>query len=192
MSLTVETGQMEPGANSCATVADVDEWQSARNSETWPPAPESPDPDNPEPNPNMAAKDAAILKATDFLNGLNWIGRRAAPGRLMAWPRAEVIDQDGYRIASNIVHEQLKAACCYLAGLTFDGTDLQPVLERGDRIQSQTISRLSKHFSRTLQTGTNSALCLTSWPALSTPKGPPIPSRLSVADPTFSKKIGAK
>ena len=144
--LTIETGQMEPGANSYATVADVDEWQSARNSETWPPAPESTDPDNPEPDTNMAAKEAAILKAVDYLNGLNWTGLRAAPGRLMAWPRLGVVDVDGFAIASNHVPQAVKAACAYLAGLAFEGIDLQPVLERGGRIQSQSIGRLSKSF----------------------------------------------
>ena len=140
MALIVENGTMPEGANSYASIADADAWQAARGSQTWPPA----DPDGQD--GQEALKEAALILAADYLNGLKWVGRKAAPGRIMAWPRLEAFDLDGYSIAANAVPEAVKAACCYLAGLAYDGTDLQPILERGGRIQSRSVGKLSTSY----------------------------------------------
>lgn len=140
MSLIIEDGSMPPGANSYASVTDGDAWHGSRGSGTWPTSLESGD------DPEQAAKEAALILATDYLNGLGWNGRRAPGGRVMAWPRLGAVDTDGYDVAEGTVPEAVKSACCYLAGAAFGGTDIQPVLERGGRIQSQSVGKLSKAF----------------------------------------------
>ena len=140
MTLTVETGTMPPGANSYASVADCNDYQFARGSEDWPPAPEGGD------DPNVAQKEAALVRATDYLNGLAWKGKKASGGRVMAWPRIEVEDADGYVVPADSVPLNVVYACCYLAGLVYAGTDVQPVLERGGRIQSEKVSTLETSF----------------------------------------------
>ena|GEM_PF-881386 len=139
--LILEDGAMlNPGANTYVLATDVDDWQGARNSGVWPPPPDGAD------DPNQAAKEAAILKATDYLNGLNWKGQRAGPGRILAWPRREVEDGDGFVIPANMIPQAVKSAVCYLAAFVYAGTDLQPILERGGRIQSRSIGKMSRSF----------------------------------------------
>ncbi|MGL5474007.1 MAG: DnaT-like ssDNA-binding protein [Citrobacter braakii] len=140
-SLIVEDGTMPPGANVYADVETCDAWQQARGSEAW----TVPD-DGPEDPDITARKEAALILAADYLNGLRWKGRRAASGRVMAWPRVEVIDGDGYPVARDAVPQQVVNANCYLAGLAFDGMSLQPSLERGGRIQSEKVSSLQTTY----------------------------------------------
>lgn len=140
MALVIEDGTMPVNANSYVTVGDCDKWQLARGSEDWPAAPEIED------DSNQAAKEAALIKACDYLNGLPWKGRRAAAGRVLAWPRVEVVDNDGYDIPSDIVPQNVVFAQCYLAGIIYSGTDVQPILERGGRIQSESVGSLSTSY----------------------------------------------
>ena len=135
--LILENGKMPAQANSFSSVEFADDWNTARNSELWP---LDPDPET------IAKKEAALIKATDYLNGLNWNGRKAAPGRIMAWPRIQAHDQDGYNIDPETVPEAVMAACSYLAGLVYGGAELQPMLERGGRIQSKAIGKLKKTY----------------------------------------------
>ena len=141
MALIIEDGTMPAGANSYAAVADCDGWQGARGSTIWPAPPAEPDNDL-----NLAAKEAALIKATDYLNGLGWNGKRAPGGRVMAWPRIGAVDADGYSIDENTIPGAVQAACCYLAGVAYSGTDLQPILERGGRIQSESVGSLSTSY----------------------------------------------
>ncbi len=138
--LIKEDGAMPEGANCYAVAIEVDAWQAARGAADWPPAPAGGD------DPELAAKEGAILKATDYLNGLPWKGRRAAPGRIIAWPRLEVEDADGYVLPPDEIPAAVVAANCYLAGLLYGGVELQPILERGGAIQVKSIGKLSKTY----------------------------------------------
>lgn len=140
MSLIVENGTMPEGANVYADVATCDLWQQARGSEAWPV------PDDGAEDPDTAKKEAALILAADYLNGLRWKGRRAASGRVMAWPRLDVVDGDGYAVPGDVVPVQVVNANCYLAGLAFEGMNLQPSLERGGRVQSEKVSSLQTTY----------------------------------------------
>lgn len=140
MPLIVEDGTKPLGANSYCSATDCDAWQTERGSMVWPKAPESGD------DAHLADKEAALIKAADYLNGLSWKGRRAAPGRLMAWPRLEAVDGDGFPVAENEVPRAVRSAACYLAGLAIGGTDLQPILSRGGRIASEAVDSLSASY----------------------------------------------
>jgi len=149
--LIVEDGKMPEGANSYATVEQADAYHALRRTEAWPIHTPDQDASDPDPDPDVGGaepdtepgdpaleqKQAALAMATDYLNGLAWKGRRAAPGRIMAWPRKDVVDADGYAIADDCVPENVVLACCVLAGLVMDDTDLQPTLDRGGRTSSE-------------------------------------------------------
>lgn len=138
--LILENGTCPTGSNAYATTAMCDTWQGIRNSETWPPAPADGE------DPNLAAKESALIKATDYLNGLNWRGKRADGGRLMAWPRVDTVTVDGYPVPEKSVPDAVKAANCYLAGLVYAETDLQPILERGGRVQTEKVGSLATTY----------------------------------------------
>ena len=67
-------------------------------------------------------KEAALIKAADYLNGMSWQGRKAA-SRVMAWPRADMVDADGYGISSGEIPEAVVDGCCYMAGEFIGGAD---------------------------------------------------------------------
>jgi len=131
--LIVEDGTMPKGANSYASVEQADAYHALRRTEAWP----LHDPDTSDPDPALEQKQAALVLATDYLNGLAWKGSRVAPGRVMAWPRKNVIDADIFELGEDVVPDGVMLACCALAGLVMDGTDLQPTLDRGGRTSSE-------------------------------------------------------
>ena len=140
MALIIEDGTMPEGANSYVSVAGCDSWQALRGSTTWPPAPASED------DPNQAKKEGSLIQACDYLNGLAWKGSRPVAGRVMAWPRVGVVDSDGFGIAPNVVPINVPHAQCYLAGLVYDGTDLQPMLARGGAIRMEQVDVLRTEY----------------------------------------------
>lgn len=135
MAIIIEDGSMPDGANSYATIEICDQWQAERGSTVWPAGVEE-----------KLSKEAALIRAADYLNGLKWVGRKAAPGRIMAWPRIGASDADGYVVPPDSVPQAVVFAQCYLAGLAFDGKDLQPLLERGGRIQSEKVDDLNTTY----------------------------------------------
>ena len=138
MALVVENGLMPSGANAYCDLDFADEYLSERGFADWPVyAADDPDADN-------GAKEAALIKAADYLNGLNWVGKKskADSPRVMAWPRIGATDIDGWPIAEGVIPYAVKAANAFLARLALTGTDLQPVLERGGRVQSESVGSL--------------------------------------------------
>ena len=109
MALTVEDGSKPAGSNCYISVADADAYHLARGGTAWAAA-------------TTGAKEAAILEATTWLNGQAWKGRKVA-SRTMAWPRADVVDGDGWPIATDTVPEVVGMACCELAGEIVAGSD---------------------------------------------------------------------
>lgn len=111
MAIVVEDGSMPAGANAYASVATVDAWATERGrNAAWLAL-------------STAAKEAAIVQATDYLNGLRWFGKKVAQ-RVMAWPRVGVLDIDGWPYGSDEVPDVVVYVCCYLAGEIAAGDDL--------------------------------------------------------------------
>jgi hypothetical protein len=131
---------MPQGANSYLGLEDADLINGDRGYTEWPGAP--PDGEDPE----SVKKVAALIRASDYLNGLHWTGRKAAGGRMMAWPRVDAVDKDGYEIDAESVPEAVRVSCAYLASLVFSGTDIQPILERGNRISSKKVDTISSSY----------------------------------------------
>ena len=138
MPLIVEDGTMPEGANTFASVADADSYLSARGlTQAWA-VPEAGATD-----PNFAAKEAALIRAADYLGTLSWKGQQVVWGWQLCFPRKNMPISDGTYAAENIVPVKVKNACIEIAALFFAGEDLLAATERGGRVQSETVGPIS-------------------------------------------------
>ena len=116
MALIIEDGTRPTGSNCYVSVAAADAYHLARGGTAWAEA-------------ITGVKEAAILEATIWLNGQSWKGRKVA-SRTMAWPRADVVDGDGWPVATDTVPEVVGMACAELAGEIVAGSDPLAVQDR--------------------------------------------------------------
>ncbi len=148
MVLIVEDGTMPKGANTYASLADADDYLLSRGVSDWPAPPSS----DLEPAPQLAAKEAALIRAADYLNGLKWKGEKIEYDWPMAWPRAGVptgvknIHGVMQLVACDTVPSAVKRACIELAALFIAGEDPLAPIERGGRVASETVGPISTSY----------------------------------------------
>ncbi|MEJ8571232.1 DnaT-like ssDNA-binding protein [Microbaculum marinum] len=119
MALTVEDGTGLAGAESYVSASDADTYHSARGNSAW--------------IGSEDEKEEALRKAAEYLDGRyrgRWKGVRGSKAQALAWPRARVVDEDGYSVSSTTVPNAVVAATCEAALLILSGTDLSPTLTR--------------------------------------------------------------
>lgn len=134
MALVIEDGNGRADAESYISVADCDAYHLARGNAVW--------------TGEVAVKEAALREATAFVEdcyrGL-WRGVRSKWEQALAWPRFDVIDQDGFHLASNQVPALVKDAVCE-AALRAIQADLTPDLERGGQIKRQKVDVIETEY----------------------------------------------
>ena len=121
-----------------AEEADENEGENANEGDT------DKDGDAPESSPipdaeTVAAKEGALIRAFDFLNTLQWKGKKPCWERLPAWPRENVPIPGVYPeeyIDPDLVPQAVKQAQCELAGLIYNGHSLFAPTERGGKVKS--------------------------------------------------------
>ena len=101
MSLIVEDGSRVAGANTYASVATIDAYHSDRGNTTW--------------TGEDATKEAAILRAMTYIDGLCWRGIKATQSQTLEWPRGYMEDRNGYSINSDVVPTVVVQALCEAA-----------------------------------------------------------------------------
>lgn len=147
MALIVEDGTMPEGANSYASVEDGDAYLVPRGISDWPAPVQGSDL---EPDPNLPAKEAALIRASDYLNSLQWLGSRQVWDWPMAWPRANVplpgMPHGCEFVPGDSVPQAVKRACIELAALFMGGEDPLAPVERGGRVASETVGPLSTTY----------------------------------------------
>lgn len=131
---------LELGKNTYATIAVADAYHAERGNASWP--------ETPAVNPEaiIAKKEAALIKATGFIDGVgagHWRGKRSKLDQRLAWPRKDVVDADGYPIDDDELPFALQYATCEAALRVIQGVDLQPDLERGGGIKQETVGPIS-------------------------------------------------
>ncbi|ASY62521.1 hypothetical protein SJ05684_c10640 [Sinorhizobium sojae CCBAU 05684] len=87
-------------------------------------------------------KEEALIRGCDYLERLyagRWVGVKTSSTQALAWPRAYVNDLDGYPIASDAIPTAIKRANFEAALLILTGTDLEPVLTRGNAIKRKKV-----------------------------------------------------
>lgn len=108
ITLIVEDGTMPTGANTYASQTTADSWAAERGVTSWAGA-------------TADEKASALVRATDYLNRLQWLGDKVDAARVFAWPRAGIVGVPG----------QVIEACCYLATqLNETGADPGAVQDR--------------------------------------------------------------
>ena len=117
MSLDVTIGGT--ASNSYGTLAEADAYFAARQSANW--------------DGSDSHKEMALIKATQFLDNVyrgRWVGQRLTRNQALAWPRAWVIDVDGFDVASDAIPKQVKYAQFEAAYLIANGTSLETTIDR--------------------------------------------------------------
>lgn len=145
MALIVETGTGLTTANTMASMDDADSYQSVRVNSAWDDA-------------DYDVKEAALVKASAYLcdeRRFPWVGVKAGGyNQRMPWPRTGAVETDGTVVPDNVVPWRVMDAVCALAGLSAAGTDLQPALERGGQIVSETVGAMSVTYAAGAPAGT--------------------------------------
>jgi hypothetical protein len=153
MAITVETGAGVAGANSYISVVDCDSYHALRGSADWVAATD-------------ADKESALVKAAQYLDSINWVGRKTLRTNAMAWPRESygeansfivypsgqeirggIIDRDGFEIEVDEIPIEVINAQCEAALRIIQGVDLLPDLERGGQVIREKIDVIETEYS---------------------------------------------
>lgn len=135
--LVVEDGTGKTDANSYLSVAEANTYHTTfTQSANWTAA-------------SLATKQAALIAATQYLDteyGGRWRGVKGTSTQALAWPRANVVDEDGYTADWNKVPQRLKDACAELALRVVLGDDLLgTVTDPGEVVsESKALGPISK------------------------------------------------
>lgn len=159
MPLIVETGAGVPGANTFADAAFADAYFAASGESAW--------------TGEATVKEAALVRAGRYLNGLRWQGDKVDEVRqAMCWPRYNVPMQNasgmacaGYGYAygaggyyaywpSNEIPEAVKQAQCEAALRYLTGTDMLPDLARGGQIVMKRVDVITTQYASNAPAGT--------------------------------------
>ncbi len=145
MALVVEDGSGVPSANTFILVADADAYFSARGIADW--------------TGEASSKEASLIRAMDWLNGLNWRGDVLTYNQPLCWPRYGVPSRgmscvmNGYAYGgllsywpSNEIPSQVKDAQCEAALRYLDGTDMMPDLDRGGRVVMEKVDVITTQY----------------------------------------------
>lgn len=134
MAFIVENGTGLSAANALASVEAVTAWLTDRGDDAaWAAA-------------TTAARQAAIVKATDYIANhrrYRWRGTKGSYAQALPWPRTGATEEDGQTVPSDVVPARVVAATAFLAARSLAGTDLQPDLEHGGMVKSESIGPVS-------------------------------------------------
>lgn len=134
MTVIPEDGTGLATANSYVSTAEADAYFTARNSATWSAA-------------ATAAKEAALLEATSYLQGIykgTWVGDLYSTEQALDWPRTGAYDPEGRPLDG--VPQAVKDATCQLALEHVTNGSLQPSMPRSGRVKRRTIGPITTEF----------------------------------------------
>ena len=105
MALVIEDGSGVIGANSHVTAQNYDDWATARGiSHTH----------------SNTQLEHFILRAMDYFENLNFLGRKATDSQPLQWPRTEVVI-DSYSVDSDEIPAQVKSSMYELVKTISEG-----------------------------------------------------------------------
>lgn len=138
--LIVEDGTMPEGANTYVSLADVDAYLVPRG--LWEATPDEAG------DGIIAKKEAAVIRAFDSMNTLNWAGDAPDWQRVTAWPRQNVPmpgvkpkpGEEPTFLPADTVPRAVVQAQMELAGLIYGGLNPLAPVERGGKVVSMSES----------------------------------------------------
>lgn len=175
MPLIVEDGSGKVDAQTFVEASYVDAYAAARG--------------NPLAWDTKAAedKDVALVKAADYLRNemrYQYRGTRKTADQCMPFPRTGVVEAGGLALTDGIIPWRIKDAQAALAIRFAADQDLQPDLDRGGKITSETVDVISVDYAddapaETLLTEVEGYLR----PLLKTASREPVPYQATPTDP---------
>lgn len=139
MDLIAETGAGLPDATTYASIAQADAYHLARRNTAWIDGSVADD-----------FKAAALIRATDFLDGLyraRWAGRPTTPAQALCWPRAYAWTPSGL-LPSDALPAALVRACCEAALRELqEPGGLTPDIYPGERAISEVVGPLQVDYA---------------------------------------------
>lgn len=138
MALRQEDGTGVARANTAVTVDEMDEWAEERGLPAF------------RALADDAAKEAALVKAADYLKNEQrfcYRGSRRTLNQGLPFPRTGCTTRRGPTVPEDVVPQMFKDAQMALAELAAAGTNLQPVLERGGKVKTETIDVITTTYA---------------------------------------------
>ena len=133
--LVVEDGTGLENSNSYASIAEADDYWTLRNATDW------------TDDLSDEEKTSALVKASQYLDfAYRWTGDRYSSVQAMSWPRVVFFDRDFRAMYANEIPQRVKDATCELARESALNGDLMGTLDRGGRVQSETVGPLSVSY----------------------------------------------
>jgi hypothetical protein len=138
-TLIVEDGTCPDGANTYASLAEADSYCIDRG--LWA--------DSDGDAVIIAKKETALIRATDWLNGMDWRGAKVDPLRVMAWPRDGIVLSPSIVLDNTSVPSAVAVACIEAAALFFGGDNPLAPQEHGGDISafSETVGPISSSIT---------------------------------------------
>lgn len=139
INLIVEDGSGMMNANSYVTLAYADQYAVNRNYSGWV-------------SQSDYVKSAAIIKAMDYVDNIfDWKGRKMYKDQALNFPRANIIDDDGFNYSGEIP-ERLKKAICEAAFLVYSQYTLYASQDpngqiKKDRKKADVVETEKEYFS---------------------------------------------
>ena len=138
VSLVVEDGTGKADANTFASYNDFLLFWAQNNIDYSLPV----DPDEVTTSPSENAVNAALIQATEYINGIHFLGALSKSSQALSFPRSSLVRPgSSYTYPSYIPSDEIPTnivkATCYLAGLIIQGTD---ILAPTQNVESQSVS----------------------------------------------------
>lgn len=100
---------------------------------------------------DLAAREAALLKATSYLDGrYRWVGLLADLGQPLGWPRIGAYDSEGRYLEG--IPTRIGRACAELARVALT-EDLSPAQDRGGRVVAEQVGGISVQYAQDAPAG---------------------------------------
>lgn len=138
-TLIVEDGSCPEGANTYASLAAANAYCLDRG--LW------------AETEDNTAKESALIRATDWLNSMDWRGTKVDLLRVMAFPRDSVIIGDKVLLDNNTVPAAIVVACIEAAAIYYSGADPMSAQEHGGDVAAYSESVGSLSMSTTYKDG---------------------------------------
>lgn len=138
MALTTTPGASD--ADAFVSVADCDTYCAAHGLTGWTGAADSP----------ADVKEAAIRRATAYLsNAFSWKGWKTnARAQALAWPRADVEDDEGNDVASDAIPVEIIQACCHIAAAEVAAPGvMNPTVDLTARVKREKIGPIETEYA---------------------------------------------
>ena len=145
MTLIVEDGTGLTNATAYASLVYLTEYHTLRGNLAWLDA----DP--------VEEQEPAAVRATfglDYWLRQSWKGSKKTATQRLAWPRIDVVDEDGFEVADDAVPVQVKDAFCEISLIELTTRFYPTTQSKADAIKSQTVGPITTVYKDTAPTYT--------------------------------------